>query len=69
MYVVKLHIQVRGTRRVIQEYIRAEYAPNVAEHADRFDTREQAENKADEIVEHFTAAGHKFIKAKFEKVG
>jgi hypothetical protein len=68
-YTVRLHVRVRNSRRSFRSFIRAEYAPNTSSHADKFDSLESAENAADKIAEHYTAAGHTVLSTDFFKVG
>jgi hypothetical protein len=68
MFTVRLIIKVRGTKRIIKEFIRAEYALNTSSHADRFYSIDEAEMAADKLAEIFTAAGHTIIGTDIFKV-
>jgi hypothetical protein len=67
-YTVRIHIQVRNTRRILKTFLRPEYAVNTSSHANRYESLEAAENAADEAIEHFRAAGHTYICSDFYRV-
>lgn len=67
-YTVRFIIQVRGTRRILKSFIRAEYALNTSSHATQFDSMDAAERAADKQKEYAEENGHTFIGADFYTV-
>ena len=61
MFTIRLIVKVRGTRRTIREFVRAEYALNVSSHAYRYTTRDEADAAADLVADRFREAGHTVI--------
>lgn len=61
--IVRYTVKLR-TRQTMTQYVRDEYAPNTADDATRFATRELAEERADEILENMRGYGGLFVNVR-----
>lgn len=57
-YTIRLIVRVKGTKRIIKPFVRAEYALNVSSHATRFDTVNAADAAADIVADNMWGTGH-----------
>ncbi len=60
-YTIRVTLRVRGTQRIIREFLRPEYAGNTSSHATRFETVQAADDAADIASDNWRAAGHTVI--------
>ena len=70
MFIVRITIQVRNSRRKHKTYLRPEsaYFHNTSSYAMRYDTMDEAEQAADYTAENFRVQGHTIICVDILKV-